>query len=36
LLRRLPYVVGFSDAPGYLGGWGATVVGLAAIDQPSK
>lgn len=26
LLRKLPYVLEFHDAPGYLGGWGATVV----------
>jgi len=33
LLRRLPYVVEFSDAPGYLGGWGATVVYLSLQDK---
>jgi DNA-nicking Smr family endonuclease len=33
LLRRLPYVIEFSDAPGYLGGWGATVVRLTAISD---
>ena len=34
LLRRLPYVVEFSDAPEYLGGWGATVVRLAPKRSP--
>ena len=33
LLSRLPYVIEFSDAPGYLGGWGATVVRLAPVDD---
>jgi len=33
LLRRLPYVVEFKDAPGYLGGWGATVVYLAPLSE---
>ncbi len=29
LLRKLPYVLEFRDAPGFLGGWGATVVRLS-------
>ncbi len=29
ILRRTPYVVGFSDAPAEAGGWGATLVTLA-------
>jgi dsDNA-specific endonuclease/ATPase MutS2 len=32
-LRRLPFVVDFSDAPTYLGGWGATVVRLLPPDD---
>ena len=34
LLRRLPYVVEFSDAPECFGGWGATVVRLAPNCSP--
>ena len=34
LLRRLPYVVEFVSAPGYLGGWGATVVRIAPNRGP--
>lgn len=33
LLRRLPYVVHFSNAPAHLGGWGATLVQLKARDE---
>lgn len=32
LLRRLPYVQEFHDAPSTLGGWGATVVRLIPSD----
>ena len=34
VLARTPWVVDFGDAPGEAGGWGATVVTLAA--QPSE
>jgi DNA-nicking Smr family endonuclease len=33
LLSRLPYVIEFKDAPGFLGGWGATVVRLAPSSR---
>jgi DNA-nicking Smr family endonuclease len=29
ILKRTPYVLHFSDAPGEAGGWGATIVTLA-------
>lgn len=31
LLRRLEYVLEFRNAPAHLGGWGATVVRMAAL-----
>ncbi len=33
LLRRLPYVIDFSNAPAHLGGWGATVVRLRPLTR---
>jgi dsDNA-specific endonuclease/ATPase MutS2 len=34
-LARLPFVRGFADAPAERGGWGATVVLLAPLDDGS-
>lgn len=36
ILSRTPYVLHFSDAPGEAGGWGATIVTLAALEQVSS
>jgi len=33
ILSRTPYVLHFSDAPAEAGGWGATIVTLAASEQ---
>lgn len=33
ILRGTPYVLHFSDAPGEAGGWGATIITLAALEQ---
>ncbi len=35
VLSRLPYVVQYGDAPAEAGGWGATVVTLAARERIS-
>lgn len=32
-LAQLDYVLGFSDAPHWRGGWGATIVRLRRLDQ---
>ena len=35
LLARSPHVLAFADAPPELGGWGATLVTLAAFEKDS-
>ena len=36
VLARSPFVSGYRDAPPERGGWGATIVRLAKIDEKSR